>query len=74
VIFFTVWAIGSVLLGMLAAYRLGQVDPEIQDKIFATSVIIVFGWPAFLVVILILLPFYGMYKLGDRNRKKKEVK
>jgi len=71
VIFFTVWAIGSVLLGMFAAYRLGQTEPERRDDKFAASVIIVIFWPAVLVTILILLPFYGTYKLGDRNRKQK---
>lgn len=71
-IIFAVWIIGSVLLGMFAAYRLGQTDPNYRDDVGGPFAVLVMAWPLVIVVALILLPFYGMYKRGDRNRKKKE--
>jgi uncharacterized BrkB/YihY/UPF0761 family membrane protein len=69
---FTIYVIGVVVLGLFASYRFGQANESHQQEVFGPFIAIVLGWPLFLIAFVVLLPFFVMYFIGVRNKKKKE--
>jgi uncharacterized BrkB/YihY/UPF0761 family membrane protein len=71
---FWLWLIVALLIIAIGSYVLGKLD-ENEDLKVAMFWIIFFGslvWPAILVAAMIVGPFWGLYFLGARARKKKE--
>ena len=70
---FWLWLIVAVLLIAVGSYNLGWYDFD-GDEV-GIFWIIFFGalfWPAVLVAVMIVGPFWGLYWLGDRARQKKK--
>jgi len=66
----TVWIIGIVILGSLAAYFLGQMDNYDREEYAGVLVGAVFLWPVIFIVVAILAPFAIPFILGRRKRNK----
>jgi type II secretory pathway pseudopilin PulG len=66
----TVWIIGIVILGSLAAYFLGQMYDYDREDYAGPLIGAVIFWPALLIVVAILAPFAIPFILGRRKRNK----
>lgn len=68
------WLIVAILLIAIGSYVLGTLN-ENEDVKVALFWCIAIGslvWPAILVAAMIVGPFWGLYFLGARARKKKK--
>lgn len=70
---FWLWLIVAILLIAVGSYNLGRNDYDgdvvgIFWIIFIASLL----WPAVLLAVMVVGPFWGLYWLGDRKRQKLE--
>jgi chromate transport protein ChrA len=70
---FLLWLIVAILLIAVGSYNLGRNDYDgdvvgIFWIIFIASLL----WPAVLLAVMVVGPFWGLYWLGDRKRQKLE--
>lgn len=69
---FWLWLIIAILLIAVGSYVLGRIDVDYDDAVGLFWAIF-FGslfWPAVLLAVMIVGPFYGFYWLGNRKREK----
>lgn len=66
------YIVGVIGLGLFASYRFGQANESLQHEVAGPFIAVVLGWPLFLAAFVVLLPFFVMYVIGVRNKKKKE--
>lgn len=72
---FWLWLIVAILLIAVGSYVLGALDWD-GDELVGLFWAIFFGsliWPAVLLAVMIVGPFYGLYWLGERARKKRKA-
>ncbi len=70
---FWLWLIVAILLIAVGSYALGRNDYDVDVVgmfwiIFIASLL----WPAVLLAIMVVGPFWGLYWLGDHKRQKLE--
>jgi hypothetical protein len=66
------WLIIAIVLLAIGSYVLGTLDLD-YDEAVGVFWAIFFGsllWPAVLLAVMIVGPFYGLYWLGYRKREK----
>ncbi len=71
---FWLWLIVAILLIAVGSYNLGRNDYDgdvvgIFWIIFIASLL----WPAVLLAVMVVGPFWGLYWLGDRARVKRKA-
>jgi hypothetical protein len=67
---FWIWLIGVVILGMLAAYQMGKLEPyQAEDVIWPVILVVVF-WPFVLTTAIIVAPFALPFYLGAKKKEK----
>jgi hypothetical protein len=66
----TVWIIGVIILGSIAAYFLGRISSRDFVEFGVLIIFVVVFWPVFLVIGSILAPFAIPFILGRRKRNK----
>jgi uncharacterized membrane protein YhaH (DUF805 family) len=69
---FLIWLIGFVILGMVAAYKLGKLEPNVLEDIFWVVIIGVVFWPVVLAVAIVISPFALPFYLGAKKKEKLE--
>jgi uncharacterized BrkB/YihY/UPF0761 family membrane protein len=71
---FWLWLIVAILLIAVGSYVIGRLDSDhwdVDEKIGLFWAIF-FGslfWPAVLLAVMIVGPYWGLYWLGDRRRR-----
>jgi Tfp pilus assembly protein PilO len=68
----TIWLIGFVILGMIAAYQMGKLNPYQFEDIFWVVVVGVLFWPLVLAAAIIFAPFGIPFYLGAKKQEKLE--
>lgn len=69
----TIWFIGSIILGMIAAYQLGKLDSYQIEDIIWVVLIGILGWPLVLAAAIIIAPFGIPFYLGVKKKEKMEA-
>lgn len=72
---FWLWLIVAILLIAVGSYVLGRNDFN-GDELVGLFWAIFFGallWPAVLIAVMIVGPFWGLFWLGDRKREKRKA-
>lgn len=66
-VIWAIYGIGVVIGGMYSAYRFGTLTSSEQDVALPFYVWLVILWP----LLIVFLPFIGMYNLGTEERTKR---
>lgn len=67
---FWIWLIGVVILGMIAAYQMGKLEPyQAEDVIWPVILVVVF-WPFVIATAIIVAPFGVPFYLGLKKKEK----
>lgn len=63
-IFWTIWFIGIIVSGLVISVITGFTREKIEPGMVYAASVVSLCWPAFVGVGLVILPFYGVYKLA----------
>jgi hypothetical protein len=68
-----IWLIGIIVLGLWCSYRYGQIKSSYErSEVVAPMMAGVILWPMVIAGLILIAPFYGMAKLGQRSLDKKD--
>ena len=68
---FWIWLIGVVVIGAVAAYKMGMLDMYDLEEAFWPVVLLAIFWPAILAIAIIAAPFGIPFYLGHRTKQKR---
>lgn len=67
-IFYYIWAIVGATITVIGLFYAGYEDSYNRENIALGSLFIGPLWPALLLLVAIMAPFYGIFKLGEYYR------